>query len=500
MDFKLPALNPGRFSFLSRKCVCRSQALLYLFVAFLVGGTVFAQTGLPDSLLENALQRYLQIRSVSGKEKPAADFLEDFGKSQGLFTRCLSCADTSVNLVLSLHPLESQKPCIVFLSHLDVVEAHDSSDWRSPPFAALKTDSDMVARGAVDAKGLTFMHLGGLLDFREKMKDSLLAFNVALLVVCGEETGGERGAKLIADRHLDLLRPWMVLGEGGSGMTGLIPSRPATPVFGISVSEKVNLWLRLDLKFSSFGHGAAPPESYVNKDMLKALHKLSQVEGRPEFHKTTRRMFRELGRMEGGLKGWIIKHFPSVPFRPLVKRMMRREPVLASILQNTAIMTNIFNPPGPPNKISNKATVFLDCRLLPETRIRRFIREIRYGLIEPRFKVSVINQGPEAEESNPDLPEFACLSKALLAEYPEAEAAPFLFPASSDNNYFRQFGIPTYGLVPIVMSRVDLESIHGINERIKPADFRRGCQVFSRFLVNAKSLEPRLYFTPVGNR
>lgn len=463
-------------------------------------GRLGAQSAEADTSLENAFQQYLRFRSVSGNEKPAADFLEKYALSLGLFTRCLSCTDTTVNLAISLYPLEAEKNSLVLLSHLDVVEAPDSADWRSPPFAAIKSDSDMVARGALDAKGLTFMHLGGLLRFREMLKDSMPAFNVVLLVVCGEETGGERGAKLIADRHLDLLRPWMVLGEGGSGITGLIPSRPATPVFGISVSEKVNLWLRLDLKFSSFGHGAAPPESYVNKDMLKALHKLSQVEGRPEFHKTTRRMFRELGRMEGGLKGWFIAHLPAAPFRPIVKRLIKKEPIMASILQNTAIMTNIFNPPGPPNKISNKATVFLDCRLLPETRIRRFIREIRYGLIEPRFKVSIINQGPEAEESSPDLPEYRCLSSALRSEYPEAESAPFLFPASSDNNYFRQFGIPTYGLVPIVMSRKDLESIHGINERIKPADFRKACRVFCRFLENARKLSPKLYFTPVGNR
>jgi acetylornithine deacetylase/succinyl-diaminopimelate desuccinylase-like protein len=453
-----------------------------------------------ETSIENVFQQYLRFRSVSGNEKPAADFLEKYAISRGLFTRCLSCTDTTVNLAISLYPLEPDKNSVVLLSHLEVVEAPDSADWRSPPFAAIRRDSDLVARGALDAKGLTFMHLGGLLRFREMLKDSMPAFNVVLLVVCGEETGGERGAKLIADRHLDLLRPWMVLGEGGSGITGLIPSRPATPVFGISVSEKVNLWLRLDLKFSSFGHGAAPPESYVNKDMLKALNKLSQVDGHPEFHKTTRRMFRELGRMEGGLKGWFISHLPAAPFRPFVRRLIRKEPIMASILQNTAIMTNIFNPPGPPNKISNKATVFLDCRLLPETRIRRFIREIRYGLIEPRFKVSIINQGPEAEESSPDIPEYACISKALLTEYPEAEAAPFLFPASGDNNYFRQFGIPTYGLVPVVLSREDLQSIHGTNERIKIADFRKGCRVFGHFLNNARKLSPKLYFTPVGNR
>jgi acetylornithine deacetylase/succinyl-diaminopimelate desuccinylase-like protein len=447
-----------------------------------------------DTTLENDFIAYLRFRSISGNEKAAASHLEKVSRKRNLYSQCLSCTDSTVNLAISLFPLEWKKPSIVFLSHLDVVDAPDSADWRSPPFAAIPADSEVVARGAIDAKGLTFMHLKGLLEFRNNNPDSSLPFNVVLLVVCDEETGGEKGAALIVTKHLELLRPWVVIGEGGSGITGLIPSKPTLPVFGISVSEKVNLWLRLDLKFSSFGHGAAPPESYVNKDMLKALHKLSQVEGRPEFHTTTRRMLRDLGRMEGGFRGWIISHLASAPLRPLLKYLMRREPVLAAVLQNTAVMTNIFNPPGPPNKISNKATVFLDCRLLPGTKVRRFIREIRYGLIEPRFNVSVINQGPMADESNPELPEFSALADAIKTVYPGSETAPFLFPASTDNNYFRQAGIPVYGIVPLILSRTDLESIHGINERILFSDFRKGARVFSLFLEGAKKLRPSLHY------
>jgi acetylornithine deacetylase/succinyl-diaminopimelate desuccinylase-like protein len=476
------------------------KALLLIFLLSFYF-RVSAQQEFTDSGLEAAFLDYLRIPSLSGNEKAAAAFLEQYALQRGLYSRCLSCSDSTVNLALSLYPLDGEKPCIVLLSHLDVVDAPDSVEWRSAPFAALVSDSDVVARGAIDAKGLTFMHLSGLLQFRDSISGGPeLPFNIVLLVVCGEETGGVRGAERIAENHLDLLRPWVMAGEGGSGIRGLIPSRPETPVFGISVAEKFNLWLRLDLKFSSFGHGAAPPSSYVNKDMLKALHKLSLIEGRPEFHKSTRRMFRDLGKMEGGFKGWLIAHLPSAPLRPLLKSLMRKEPVLASVLQNTAIMTNIFNPPGPPNKISSMATVFLDCRLLPETRVRRFIREIRYGLIEPRFKVSVINQGPMAEESNPDLPEFVCLSAAIRSVYPDSETAPFLFPASSDNNYFRQYGIPVFGIVPLVMERSDLESIHGINERIKMPGFRKGSRVFLNFLMRAKQLPPKLYFTPVGNR
>jgi carboxypeptidase PM20D1 len=455
----------------------------------------------PDSLkFENAFQSYLRIRSISGDEYAAGRYLKDLGDSFGLVSECLNCTDTSINIALSLYPLSTKKPNLILLSHLDVVGASDSVEWRFHPFAGTRTDSDFVGRGALDAKGLTFMQLGGLIKFKESVQDQELPFNVTILAVCGEETGGFRGARALVDHYMDKLQPWAVYGEGGSGIKGIIPSYPEIPVFGIAVAEKVNLWLRLDLKFSSFGHGAAPPNSYVNKDMMKALHKLGQVEGRIEFHTTTKRMFRELGKMEGGLTGWVIRHIHWKIFRPVVRKVMEREPVFSAMLQNTAVLTNMFNPPGPPNQISTRATAFLDCRLLPETKIKKFIREIKYGLIEPRFKVSILNQCPEAEESNPDLFEYQCFARAIQETFPGAKTAPILFPASSDNNYFRQFRIPTYGITPVLMSRTDVESIHGTNERIKFTDFWRGVEVFRKFLFLASKLPPKIYFTPISNR
>jgi len=234
--------------------------------------------------------------------------------------------------------------------------------------------------------------------------------------------------------------------------------------------------------------------------MMKALNKLGQVEGRIEFHKTTKRMFKELGKMEGGFSGWVLKHIHWKIFRSFVRKAMEREPVFSAMLQNTAVMTNIFNPPGPPNQISTRATAFLDCRLLPETKIKKFIRDIKYGLIEPRFKVSIINQCPEAEESSPDLLEYQIFARAIQETFPGSKTAPILFPASSDNNYFRQFGIPTYGITPVLMSRGDIESIHGANERIKIADLWSGIEVFNKFLNLATTLPPKLYFQPISNR
>lgn len=455
--------------------------------------------GLDSAQFQNEFINYLKIRSISGSEFQAALYLKSLGIQYGLQAECLNCTDTSVNIALSLYPLSSKKPNLILLSHLDVVAAIDSAEWRFHPFSATRTDSDIVARGALDAKGLTFMHLAGLIGFKSKMFAADLPFNVTLLAVCGEETGGFRGAKVLVEKYMDRLMPWAVYGEGGSGISEIVPSFPKQQVFGISVAEKVNLWLRLDLKFNSFGHGAAPPSSYVNKDMMKALHKLSQVEGRIEFQTTTKRMFRALGEMEGGFQGWIIKHLHWKIFRPIVHKFIDKNPVFGAVLQNTAVLTNMFNPPGPPNQISNRATAFLDCRLLPETKIKKFIRDIKYGLIEPRFKVSIINECPSADESSPDLFEYQYFAKAIEETFPGAKTAPILFPASSDNNYFRQFGIPTYGITPVLMNRSDLESIHGPNERIKMVDFWKGAEVFGRFLDYAPKMIPKNYIQPIGN-
>lgn len=466
-----------------------------LLAFFLRAELLFA--AFPDSVYINKkFSEYLKIRSFSGEEYQAGHFLMDLGNELGLNTECINCTDTSVNVVLSLFPLSLKKPNIILLSHLDVVQATDTAEWRFPPFAGTQTDTDFVGRGALDAKGLTFMHLLGLLRCRENLSLSDLPFNISVLAVCGEETGGFRGAKVLVECFMDQLQPWAVYGEGGAGIQNAVPSKPQLPVYGISVSEKVNLWLRLDLKFSSFGHGAAPPNSYVNKDMLKALNKLSQVEGRIEFHKTTKRMLRVLGNLEGGFKGWVIRHLHWPIFRPLLRQQIEKEPLFGAVLQNTAVLSNIFNPPGPPNQISSRATIFMDCRLLPETKIKKFIRDIKYGLFEPRFKVSIINQCPEADESSPDMPEYKAFARAIETTFPGAVTMPILFPASSDNNYFRQFEIPTFGVTPVLLSRQGLESIHGPNESLRIAALWKGAEVFYRLVQELRPHPPKLHFTP----
>ncbi len=464
--------------------------LKFLIGFFFISSISFAEG--PDSLrveeleeLKITLSNYIQFRSISGKEKEAALFLANYARSKGLIAELLTEGDSTSNLCISLFPIQENKPNILLLSHIDVVQADDSTEWSEHPFSGKISGDTIWGRGALDCKGLTLIHLQSMLQLK-KLKDwETLPMNVTVLALAGEETGGFNGGAVVSEHFLKQLNPVVVFGEGGAGLQNIIPSQPKKRIYNVSVAEKTNLWLKLELSFKTFGHGASPPRNYVNKMMLKALGKLSNNEGSIEFNKTNKRMFKKLGEIEGGFTGWVLKRIHWPFFRPVLKKYIRNEPFLGSLVRNTYVLTNLYNPPGPPNQIPNRITAYLDCRLLPGTNRRKFIRQIKYGLFEPRFKISTINECPEAEESDPNSPYFKLFDKAIHMQDAEAAVIPVLFPASSDNNYFRAKGLNVYGIFPFMMTDEDLISIHGINEKITGKQIQTGVGIMTQFLVLA---------------
>ncbi|WP_176956118.1 M20 family metallopeptidase [Catalinimonas alkaloidigena] len=437
----------------------------------------------PANTPAELLSQYIQQPSVTGQEAGAGRFLSSWCEAQGLQVTVFTDQDSSYNFAASLYPLSDPRPNIVLMHHMDVVSAADTLAWERPPFAGAYVQDSVWGRGALDCKGLGTMHLFAMLDFIPLSRRLPLPYNVTMLAVSGEEVGGMNGSAIIVDRYLEALHPAVVFGEGGSGVQDVVPSHPEIPVFGISVAEKSNLWLKLDLSYPSYSHGAAPPRQYANRAMLRALYRLNNVKTPYEFTLVNKRMFRELGELEGGVKGYVLKHINWRIFRPFVRKYFEEQPLLRALVTNTAILTNISNPPGPINQISSKVTAYLDCRLLPGTNRKKFIREIRSGLFEPRFKVTIVDQSPEAPPT--PLDEFYEATSAAIQEvYPDAAVMPILFPATTDNNYYRDKSIPTYGIVPALMTEELIASIHGPNERIATTSLKQGVQVFRKLLAH----------------
>lgn len=442
-----------------------------------------SQVQVPPLNEVSLLQNLIRFESYSEKEKEVGEFLADICRNQGLHVQVFSKTPTSFNFTASIYPLDLGKPNIILSSHLDVVPANEVKNWRYPPFEAQLVNDTIWGRGAIDCKGLAVMQLSAILSFFEKSKTEELPYNITFLGLSGEENNSPNGASFMVQNHLKELNPCVVFGEGGSGLTHLVPSKPELEVFGISVAEKSSLWLRVDAKNKTHGHGAVPPDFYANKRLIRALIDLLNQKKPVKFSKVSRQMFKDLGKMEGGFKGFIIKHINWAIFWPFVKKYFREGEIFSVLVNNTFVITEMASlNTGATNQIGNGAYAILDCRLLPGTDKKKFIRRMQFAL-GLKVTITELSESPNTAPSAKDA-YYEEMQKALQSVYPKSMVSPILFPASTDNNYFRQYQIPTFGIIPVVFSRAALDGVHGDDEYLPVKDLKLGIEVYKRFLGN----------------
>lgn len=434
----------------------------------------------PDAV--KLLSEYVSFPSVTGNEKEAGEFLAGVSSDLGLHITVFSDEKDSYNFAASLYPLSSKKPNIIFLNHIDVVPAGDSNAWIYPPFSGAVKDSMVWGRGSIDNKAMGVMQLLAIASFVEMSREKDLPFNFTLLSVSNEEKGGKKGAKIVVDNFLELLNPVVVFGEGGVGIKGLISSDPELLFFGITIAQKRGLWLKLTSKTPSSGHGSVPREVYPNKELIKALN-LIIVENKRKIQitKPSRLMFKEMGKLEGGMKGLVLKNIDF--FKPFVKNKLKTEPVIYAMLSNTITLTNLVNQDGAINQIASESSAILDCRLLPNTKTKDFINNLRHLIRNTDVSIEIIKETPPGGYSVPD--EFyEALKSSIFTVYGKVGIGPIIFPANNDNNYFRSYGVPAFGIIPVFLENELIESIHNVNERMPVKALNEGEETYRQLIFN----------------
>lgn len=441
-------------------------------IAFLCERHVVAQQA-PEEFLASLIRE----KSYSGQENNVTSLLEKWAVERNFFVKRLG-VEGHENIAISRFPLDRKKQNIVLTSHLDVVPVIDSTVWRQSPFGGEIVNDTIWGRGAIDCKGLAIMQLYALEQFCKLSVDT--SWNITFLGLVEEEDQSVNGAAWMEQFGLELLNPAVILGEGGSGMTGIIPSKPNVPVFGISTADKSSLWLRVEARNRLFGHSSIPSESSANRRLIKALLEIVEEKKTRDFHPLVKSMFRNLGRWEGGMKGFVIRHINWHLFKPLVKKQFEEGTIFYTLTNNTISITQLSSNSLVTNQSSDKATAILDCRLLPETDVEKFIRKLKRTTFF-RVQIEPIYASPQAKPSEEGV-FFNALTSAIQQHLPEAKTAPFLFPATTDNNFFRRNNIPVYGLIPAVLTNELLESVHSSNERIAVSSLYDGIQVYVSFL------------------
>ena len=421
------------------------------------------------------LQNYIKIKSVSGHEKQAGIYLKNVAIDLGLYITVFNDLDSSYNFCASVLPLSLDKKSIVLQNHIDVVPAENDSSWKIPPFDGIVKNDTVYGRGSIDVKGLAIMQLFALHQLKQQIDTNKLKNNFVVLCMSGEETGGLNGAaKIVKDSVLKRLNPCVVFGEGGGGITNVIPGKPNDLCFFVSNAEKKSLWLRLDATVKSHG---VPSSKTANKLLLKAIQKIENAESRIYIDKSTEVTFHKIGHEIAGFKGFILSHLNWWIFKPIRKKALNDNLALKSLVTNSYQLTRIQNPNGAVNQLSQTATAYYDCRLLPNKKERPLLMKLLFRIIDPRIKITVLDESPEAEPSELNA-DYLNIEKAVKQNYPDAVVMPVLFPATTDNSYFRNAGVNSYGFLPFCLNEEMMESVHSSNEKLPVNAIAQGIKLY----------------------
>ena len=115
--------------------------------------------------------------------------------------------------------------------------------------------------------------------------------------------------------------------------------------------------------------------------------------------------------------------------------------------------------------------------MLPGADPDAILAEIKELLADENIKV-VSWQTHRANESPMDTEDFSIIKDVHLEHFPNALVVASLLPGGSDSRFFRDKGIPCYGVCPMLISLEDLNRIHGIDERISEENMMKGTRVY----------------------
>lgn len=427
---------------------------------------------------EAILRRLIQFQTVNppGNERPAAHYLAELLRHEGLEPEIYEGAPTRTNLVCRLKGT-GERPPLQLDGHLDVVCA-DEAEWIHPPFAADLADGYIWGRGAIDMKQMVTMSLMCVLLFQRlgtRFKRDLI-----FTAVADEETGGTHGAKYLIDNHAERIKAEYCLGEiGGFGLR-----KWGRTFYPVQVAEKGLCWFELIARGSS-GHGSIPdPESSVVR-LSEAVLKLSRTELPQHGNVVVDHLARTLlanRSFPGNLASVLLLH-PRLTSLILNKMAPDKQfaTTLSAMLHNTANPT-AFRAGEKTNVIPSIATVQVDGRFLPGQTTESFLAEVR-KVVGPRLEMNVLSELQPTMVS-PDDPIMHSIGRVLQRHDTGAVALPIMISATTNAAHYSRLNTKYFGFSPVKFNSLDDFRVmfHGINERVPVEGFHFGLRVLTELV------------------
>jgi carboxypeptidase PM20D1 len=376
----------------------------------------------------------------------------------------------------------SLKP-VILMAHHDVVAPGDTALWEKPPFSGEIEGRYIWGRGTLDDKNSMI----SILEAAEILLSQGFEPERGIYFAFGhdEEIGGNRGAEAIAEfLKKGGTEAEYILDEGLAVTVGMVPMI-RKPVALIGTSEKGYLSVKLTVELPG-GHSSTPEKESAVIVLNRAVNNLVKRQMKARISGPVRDFIRYVG--------------PEMPFYAkavFANRWLFNNLILkvysgtgsGNALIRTTTAPTILSAGIKDNIVPAKAEAVVNFRILPGETSSDVMAHLEKVIGDKRVIISQLNEGfsEPAPVSPADVPAFRILLATVRMVYPEAVVAPSMMLASSDSKHYRQISKNIYRFAPIIVNPEDMVRIHGINERNRTEDFRRGISFYYNLIRNSNN-------------
>lgn len=392
------------------------------------------------------------------------------------------------SLVFVWKPADGTPPApgIGLAAHMDVVPAADAADWANPPFSGIVKDGFVHGRGAIDDKQAVVSICAAVeklisLGFKPKKP-------VVLMFGHDEEIGGYDGASSIAAELPSILsglvpsdgKPLeVILDEGLFLLSNFIPGLKAR-VAAVCIAEKGAANIEVVVRQPA-GHSSVPRGPSSISILAEAITRITNHKFPVHFNIISQ-FFAPL-----------IPFLPPIPallfsnfwlFKPLLARLMLKNPVMAANLKTTTAVT-IVSGGYKSNVLPPEAKVVVNHRIHPGDSVEGVL-ETYADLTKDLAGASVLpfsTLDPSPISSTESLG-FKAVGNTVQSVFSGPIAiAPSLMMANTDTRWYWNLSDTILRHCPTELSIEETGMFHGKNEKISVGCLARLAAFFGGVVV-----------------
>lgn len=375
---------------------------------------------------------------------------------------------------------------IILMAHLDVVPVIDENlyYWKQDPFGGRIVNDTIWGRGCIDDK----IGVIGIMESVEQLlrqgykpeRDIYLAFGH------DEEIGGQNGAKTIASYLKSQgVQAEFIVDEGGSITGGMVPGIDSDVAL-IGIAEKGSVSLELSVELEG-GHSSMPGKETAIDVLSNAIHRLKANPFPAEISIPLEEFMAYLGPEMSFVNKMAFAN--SGIFQPLIIDTYESSPSGNALIRTTTAPT-IFNSGVKDNIIPLSAKATVNFRIISGSSIKDVIAHIQNVIDDDRITITEGNFNTEPSKVSPtDTKGFNAIHRSISEIYPNALVSPYLVVGATDARHFGELSDHIYRFLPIRITKSNVKSFHGLNERIAIRDFDNAIRFYTQLIKNASLRE-----------